>query len=185
MAQRAEIRAAMEAGKSSIDAVGGLYDSALSVYGRFDGAKELKDRHRSLELVVVNGTSNNLKYNDEHFDSGTWFESLKPLVIQPGKAAVAFVANRQGSFMTGVAGGLRFEIEGTGKYLVIGFTNPHMGSYKTSIHVCGSDKPAKYGYDHAEDDSIKFYKEQGFLLAARLSKAKKDAMKLMEYAISK
>lgn len=184
MAQLAEIQAAIEAGKSSINAVGGLYDSALSVYGRFDGARQLKDRHRSLELVV-NGTSNNLKYDGEYFDSGTWFESLNPLVIQPGKAAVAFVANRQGSFMTGVSGGLRFEIEGTGKYLVIGFTNPYMGSYKTSIHVCGSDKTAKYGYDHAENDSIKFDKEQGFLLVALLGEAKKGAIKLMEYKISK
>ena len=105
--------------------------------------------------------------------------------IKLGKAAVAFVANRQGSFMTGVSGGLRFEIEGTGKYLVIGFTNPYMGSYKTSIHVCGSDKTAKYGYDHAENDSIKFDKEQGFLLVALLGEAKKGAIKLMEYKISK
>ena len=81
MAQLAEIQAAIEAGKSSINAVGGLYDSALSVYGRFDGARQLKDRHRSLELVV-NGTSNNLKYDGEYFDSGTWFESLNPVVIQ-------------------------------------------------------------------------------------------------------
>ena len=81
MAQLAEIQAAIEAGKSSIDAVSGLYDSALSVYGSLDGARQLKDRYRSLELVV-NGTSNNLKYDGEYFDSGTWFESLNPVVIQ-------------------------------------------------------------------------------------------------------
>jgi len=65
------VQAAIETGKSSTDAVGGLYDSAVSVYGKFDGARQLKDRHRSLELVV-NGTSNNLKYDGEYFDSGTW-----------------------------------------------------------------------------------------------------------------
>ena len=100
----AEIRAAIEAGRSVIDAVSGLYDSAINFYGKFEGALEFKNRHRSLELVIINGCSKEIKFSNEHFDSGTWFVSPKPLDLKPGEASIAYVANRQGSVATGVSG---------------------------------------------------------------------------------
>lgn len=131
-----------------------------------DGARELKNRARSMELVIANGSKYPLKFCQEYFSSGTWF-SQPDLNVAPGDATIATVANRQGSVLTGVTGGMAWEIVGTRKYLILGFTNPCMGSYKTWIDVL--DRPdAKYGYDHSKDDSVKMYTKEGFALLAQL-----------------
>ena len=74
------------------------------MYRKFEGATEFKERHRSLELAIINGSSKELRFSKEHFDSGTWFVSPEPLVLKPGEASIAYVASRPGSILTGVTG---------------------------------------------------------------------------------
>lgn len=176
-----KVQSMMKGGKS-IDALGSLYDDAFSLYGKFEGAADFQGRHRSLELVIVNGTSYDLEHVEEYFATGTSYEHIKSVCIEPGTAGLAFVTNRQGKW-EGVCGSMRFAIKGTKKYLIIGFTNPECGCYKTSIQVCGSDKPVDYGYEQAFDDKLKNKRQSGFHLVARLGSPKQGGMKLMEYQI--
>ena len=155
-----------------------------SLYGNIDESSVFKGRYRSLELAIINGTTHNLRFDSEYFYSGTWFCSPDKLVVKPGSGTVALVANRAGSAY-GVTGGWRWKIEGTTKYVVMGFTNPSVGCYKTSIQ-CTSDKSvtAESGYDCAYDDSVKFKTENGFILSALLGQAKRGGDKLIEYIVS-
>ena len=186
----AAIAGAAAAGKSAVDAVDGLYDLGKKIYTdarALDGAAEFKDRHRSLELTIVNGTANKLEFEQggDYFDSGTWFTSFRPLVVPPCTAALGFVANRQGSILTGVSGGLRLRIQGTNLALYVGFTNPQFGSLKTSIHVWDASKPASAAYDCTEDDSIKRATENGYRVSALLADPKEGGMRRMEFVIVK
>lgn len=40
------------------------------------------------------------------------------------------VANRQGSWFTGVTGGIKLRIDGTNIFIYLGFNNPYAGGYK-------------------------------------------------------
>ena len=153
------------------------------LYGTLEESEDLKSRHRSLELVLVNGTTKPIRFHSEYFAHGTWFTQPNKLVTQPGSTSVSFIATTGDWY--GVAGGMRYIIEGTGKYLIIGFTNPDSGCYKTFIQ-CTSDAhlKAKHGYNHSFDDKVKFKREEGYTLAALIGEAKKGAMKLMEFIIS-
>jgi hypothetical protein len=183
MAELALIAAAAGEGKSVADTVKGVYEE-LSI---LDGATEFKERHRSIELFIVNGTTTDLVFESggEHFDSGTWFSSLRPLVIKPGHGGLALVANRQGSLFCGVSGGLRLLMKGTPYALFLGFTNPQFGCMKTAIHVWDSSKTAQDVYEVAADDTVKRYTEHGYLLVATLRDSKKGGQRMMEFVISK
>ena len=189
LAAIAGIASAAEAGISVVETVDGVYDLAKKIYtdgSALDGAKEFEDRYRSLELTIVNGTTHKLEFEEggDYFDSGTWFTSFRPLVIESGQAALGFLANRQGSFLTGVTGGLRLNIEGTDLALFMGFTNPAIGSYKNSIHVWEASKEAKEAYECALDDSIKRHVENGYRLVALLAEPNEGGMKRMEFVIT-
>lgn len=146
-----------------------------------DGARELKDRHRSLKLVIANHYNRNLLFRKEYFDSGTMF-SDPDVKVAPGQVTVATVANKQGGFLTGVTGGMAFEIEGTGKYLIIGFCNPHSGSYKFSIGIA-NEPNAELGYNNSWDSSLKQATTDGFALVAKMADSK-IAMRRFVYGIS-
>jgi hypothetical protein len=75
----------------------------------FEGAWDLKDRTRSLQLTLINNSGRRIFIEDVYFDSGTWFKSWPP-VIEKGRLEVATVANKQGSWFTGVTGGVRMRI---------------------------------------------------------------------------
>lgn len=90
-----KVQSMMKGGKS-IDSLGSLYDDAFSLYGKFEGAADFQGRHRSLELVIVNGTSYDLEHVEEYFATGTSYEHIKSVCIEPGTAGLAFVTNRQG-----------------------------------------------------------------------------------------
>ena len=157
---------------------------SLLTRGRLKNSAEFGRRFRSLEIGVINDTSIELEFNEEFFDSGTWFDHFDPLVIKPHKAVVGYVANRQGK-PTGVTGGLKFEIRGKRKYLILGFNNPVLGSYKTSITVTTDSKlGAKDGYLRSRDDSTKKKLEEGYILQATLHEAREDGKKLAVYKIS-
>lgn len=191
MANVVPIAVAAKAGKSIVETVDGVYDLGKKIYtdtsGTLEGATEFKDRHRSLELTIVNGINRDLEFENgsDYFNSGTWYTSLQPLVIKPGTAALGFVANRQGSILTGVTGGLRLGIKGKDYALFLGFTNPQFGCYKTSIHVWPKTRSAEDAYLAASDDSIKCCTEHGYFLRATLEQPKEGGMKRMEYVISK
>ncbi|MCB0370123.1 MAG: hypothetical protein KDD45_12045, partial [Bdellovibrionales bacterium] len=66
-----------------------------------------------------------------YFDSGTWVYSW-PARIKAKTAVTGFVANGQGTWLTGVSGGLKLRVEGHDIFLGLGFTNPQFGGYKNT-----------------------------------------------------
>eukprot|EP00918_Siedleckia_nematoides_P076279 GHVU01166766.1.p1 GENE.GHVU01166766.1~~GHVU01166766.1.p1 ORF type:complete len:194 (-),score=34.70 GHVU01166766.1:550-1131(-) len=178
------IKAAKE-GLDIMDVIGDYYDKTIAIYKKFEGATEFKDRNRSLELLLVNATHHTLVFEEEYFDSGTWFWSPLPLNIKPGKSSIMYVADRQGSILCGVTGGLRYKIEGDNKYLYLGFTNPEAGCYKNFITVTPNKMGAKFGYDNAEDDTVKHLDVAGYHVQCTMKPPKKSDYKMFEYVIYK
>ena len=136
-------------------------------------AERFRRYKRSLELTIHNNTKGaTFKFEEQHFGSGTWFESFTSSVVAPGEFSKALVANRTGA-IAGVAGGLRFSIESKGKekcYLIIGFKNPFVGSYKTYISVEEKPKDAKSGTKNAKTDHHKLFTVyQGYEVEAKLT----------------
>lgn len=182
-AKVAALKEAISSGKDILGDMGEIVDKALAFYGKFEGALEFRDRHRSLELTVVNACRYTLEFDSEHFDSGTWFVSPQPLVIEPGNISVLYVADRQGSFCCGVSGGLKYRIAGSGKCLYVGFTNPHMGCYKTFVDVTGGSEGPQYAYDNSQDDTVKQKNAGGFRVTCTLKEGKKSPFKNFQYTI--
>lgn len=78
----------------------------------FEGAWDIKDRTRSLQLTFVNGLKDKkLEYAGDYFDSGTWYETWKPQFL-PDSVMQGTVANSQGGIFTGVTGGIKLKISG-------------------------------------------------------------------------
>lgn len=151
---------------------------------RLTDSREFGSRWRSLEIGVINDTSSELEFNEDFFASGTWFDHFDPLIIQPHKAVMGYVSNR-GKQPTGVTGGLKFEIRGKRKYLILGFNNPVLGSFKTSITVTTDSKlEAKDGYLRSSNDRTKKKIEEGYILQATLHQARENGKKLAVYKIS-
>ena len=98
---------------------------------------------------------------DTYFDSGTWYQSWVP-ELKAGMVCQGTVANSQGSFMTGVTGGMRLKIKGTGVYIYIGFTNPFSGSYKHYGELSSEWRQARYGYDQSENNNPKNTQIEGY-----------------------
>lgn len=151
---------------------------------RLENPSEFHKRFRSLELGIINDTSKTLGFYEDFFSSGSWFDKFDPLVIEPHCGSVGYVANR-GKKFTGVTGGLKFEIRGTGKYLILGFNNPVLGSFKMSIAVTADPKrDAKSGYLTSSNDKIKKTTQEGYSLQATLHVAREGGNKLAVYKIS-
>lgn len=180
-----EVGNIIRAGGDIAGAVGGLYDSVLGVYDKFDGEKTLKGRHRSLELEIINGSTRRLNWNnDPYFDSGTTFWGPNPATLEPGKVTMWAVANRQGSFATGVTGGAKWGIDGTDLSVVIGFCNPHIGSYKHIVGIRGGGESAQWGYDNSHNEHAKdFVNEYGFRIRSFMAESN-IAMRKFVYCIA-
>ena len=118
--------------------------------------KALQKRWRSLELTVYNKTKGTvLKFHEDYFSTGKWFEPFSASTIPPCSSSMAFVVSKPGA-LTGVTGGCTFTMESKGekaKYVIIGFTNPVVGSYKTYISINDENPGAKNGYDNAKDEN--------------------------------
>ena len=65
------------------------------------------------------------------------------------------VSNRQGSWFTGVTGGIKLRIEGTPVFIYLGFNNPYVGGYKNFGELSEENRNARYGYDSSENNSPK------------------------------
>ena len=89
--------------------------------------------------------------------------------------------------MQGVTGGMMFKFEEkkATNYLIIGFTNPYAGCYKTYISI--SDRPlgAENGYDNAEDDSEKCTTIGKFKVEASIRPALFGADKSMRFTLTR
>lgn len=159
--------------------------------------KMFSRRFRSLELTISNETSGvSLKFpgeDGEFFKTGTWFEHFCPRVVSPGTYSKGFVTNKSRA-PTGVTGGLKFIIESTNdteataarpKYLIIGFTNPLLGCYKTFISITTNPNlGARHGYDNAENNTHKFKTVEGFNIEAYLTCPAEGGNKQMIFKIS-
>ena len=145
---------------------------------------DFASRFRSLEIEVINDTSSELEFYEDFFSSGTWFHRFDPLVLKPHESVTGYVANEAGE-PTGVTGGLKFIIRGTRKYLILGFNNPVLGCYKTSIMVTTDpDISAKHGNLTSKNDEAKKKTEKGYTLRATLYEAREKGDKLAVYKIS-
>lgn len=166
----AQVSGAIKAGADVLDSVGKLKDSVDTLYRKFDGATLFKERHRTLELLVINATKRRLIWEEAFFDSGTTFSGPVPVNVLPCKGEYAeegaglwAVANTAGSILTGVSGGGKWRIEGTPFALVIGFTNPQFGEYKNAIGIASRFADPKAGYDACENIHAKQYDAFGFV----------------------
>jgi len=168
-------------GNPIVEHVSNTYDAVMDLYDKLDGADAFKDRNRPLELTVINGLKKKLRFKNEYFNSGTFYVHPKPLDIPPGGVSPLFVTNRQAA-LTGVTGGLEYEIVGTGKSLVIGFTNPLTGGYKNFIDV-GAGLTAQYAYENSHDDKVKREPKGEFEISATKEKPKEGASMRFEYTI--
>ena len=155
-----------------------------SLYGHFIETKKWKGRTRKLEVVVINGTTKHLQFDEDYFETGHWFSAPPSLFLQPGSGVVGFAANRPG-FLTGVTGGMRWKIEGTSKYVVIGFTNPRVYRNKTFIQCTSEQKmTAKMGYKRTYDDRLKFEMVDGFVVSAIVHPGRKGGNLLYEFIVA-
>lgn len=150
-----------KAGSWSFDFVSGRINGFQRL---FSGANNVRDRHRSLCLTIVNATNKNLLLDHSHFDSGSYVQSFAK--IPAGTAEAALVANKQGSFCCGVSGGLSFKIEGTNTHIGCGFTNPHWGGYKFSA-LFGNKDISEAAYHQAKGNEPVIRKEGEFELQVR------------------
>ena len=82
-----------------------------------------------------------------------------------------------------------FEMESGGsarrKHLIIGFTNPLMGGYKTFISVTKDPSlGARHGYEMAKNNKHKFKTVEGFNVEAYLTSPAEGGSKQMMFTIS-
>jgi hypothetical protein len=133
----------------------------------FEGSWNIKGRSRTLQLTFSNLLRQQVSYAGDYFDSGVWYKTWTP-TMRPGSITQGTVANRQGSFMTGVTGGIKLRIEaGNGKpaaYIYLGFNNPYVGGYKNFGEISTLNKPPKYGYSKSSNNSPKNSVSNGYRL---------------------
>ncbi|MBL4710343.1 MAG: hypothetical protein JKY48_18080 [Flavobacteriales bacterium] len=129
-----------------------------------EDAKDFSDRLRPVVLTIINASSHELTWDKPSFESGTTFAGPSLINIKPNDGAVWWVANRQGAFVTGVAGGGKWFLKGTDSCLIIGFSSPYTGSDKSFITVRKANKLANVGYGGLEDPEAKQATEENFYI---------------------
>lgn len=178
------IRESIDFGKDVLESVEGLYGASKARYEDLTDAKirEFKNTYRPLELGIINGSNQTLRFDGQYFESGTWFVKPQPNEVPPGTACILFVANKTGK-SHGVSGAAKYAICGTSDYLYIGFRNPEVGGYRTFIAV-SNNRPAKWAFDNSVDDRTKTIFEENYQLSATLRKPRKCSYKFFEYCIA-
>ncbi len=181
---------ALNAGADVIYAVVELNKAVMNLYSAFEGSTEFSDRHRTLELVVVNATQKRLIWEKSFFESGTTFAAPIPFNIMPVAeqsltgALLWGVANAKGSIMTGVSGAGKWRIEGSEFALAIGFTNPQFGVMKSAIGIVGRDAPVRVAYDACEDGEAKQYSAMGYVVRVYANNAQAGGQRRFVYCIA-
>ena len=136
-------------------------------------------------MEIINNSKYTFTFTSSYFESGSLFDTSRPKDIQAGGKDTIYVANKEGSLATGVAGGLDFKIQGsTGDLnLYIGFSNPQFGSYKTFIAV-NKGKSAEWAYDQIDDETFKRLSQSGFDLTAAIRPGKRGIYRTFEFTIA-
>jgi hypothetical protein len=98
----------------------------------------LTEKHRWMTVTIHNETQYSLVYMGYWFDSGRFFDA--PTNVRPYESMTFSVCSKDGSILTGVTGGARFELrmpeEGGGYQsldIAVGFARPQIGSIKSSV----------------------------------------------------
>lgn len=163
-----KVSTAIYMGMNVIDSVSCLKEAVGKLYASVEGTMDLADRHRSLEMVIVNATRHPLLWEEPYFDSGTTFSGPMPINIAPVDevdpmgAALWTVANDKGSILTGVSGAGKWLIAGTRLAVNIGFTNPQYGGFKNEIGIVGRDAAPRLAYLACDNMHAKEYDLCGF-----------------------
>ena len=163
-----------------MNVIPGMFSTFKHCYGNFRD-DEFKQRKRSLELTIINGTDRCLRFKDEYFSTGTWFLSPQPLVIKPSEGSLLYVVSREKA-MSGVAGGLEYELDGTDMNLYMGFSNPILGCYKSFIQL-NSYQSAKWACSNCLNDTVKHHKNNGYLVTATMRSPFYSPFRRIEYTI--
>ncbi|MBO9883563.1 hypothetical protein [Xanthomonas sp. D-109] len=181
---------AVQAGVDVTNSVVELKNTVMNLYSAFEGAAEFCDRHRTLELLVVNGTQQRLIWEESFFDSGTTFAGPTPMNIMPISeqsltgASLWAVANSKKSILTGVSGAGKWRIEGSDLALAIGFTNPQIGATKSAIGIVGRNAPVRVAYDACEDADAKQYSALGYVVGVYADHEKAGGQRRFVYCIA-
>jgi hypothetical protein len=184
------VAAAVDSGANVINAVTSLSIAVKTLYSTYEGTKEFGERHRSLELIVVNATRRRLIWQESIFNSGTTFAGPMPMnvlpvdTIDPTGATLWTVANGQGSLLTGVSGGGKWRLEGTPFSLVLGFTNPQFGSIKSEIGLVSCDARADLAYNACANLEAKHYEMLGYTLSVYADEARAGGDRRLVFCIS-
>lgn len=189
-AAHAAVVGAIKGGTEVIGAVSELKSAVEQLYQSFEGAKDFKDRHRSLELLVINATSKPLTWQPPYFDSGTTYAGPIPINVpaadadHPAGVSLWTVANGQGSIATGVSGAGKWKIGNSGFSFLIGFTNPQFGSFKNAIIIAPDNAAAKSAYDASEDVHAKQVSDHGFTATVYADEGKVGGHRRFVFAIA-
>ena len=175
---------AIKQGADILNQGAALYDAVQGIYNRLEGATKLEERHRSLELLIVNVSKHRLTWSAPYFDSGTSIWGPIEMNVEPGKASLWTVANRGGSVLTGVTGGGKWNIDGTDSSFIIGFCNPAMGSHKNIVAIRGADEAPRWGYDNSENDDAKQFTQSGFYVKVYMDQPKFSPYRRFVYCIA-
>jgi hypothetical protein len=171
-------------GQDVVKAVDGFYDALQGLYSKLSGTNNFKDRTRSLELLMVNGSTRKLVWAAPYFDSGTTFSGPDPMNIEPGQSSLWLVTSSAGGWATGVTGGGKWNIEGTDKSVVIGFCNPFAGSYKNVIGIRAWNEDQRWGYDNSQDEQAKQSTDSGFYVRVYMNESKLSPFRRFVYCIA-
>ena len=111
---------------------------------------DLREMTRALIVQITNQTHHTLRTKKFQFDSGVLRKSTNA-EIRPNSIAAYSFSNRQGSWMTGLSG--EMYLEGGGKDVCIGFSNPYSGGYKGYTTVARRLKPEDWTSWYEMDDT--------------------------------
>ncbi|ASC72637.1 uncharacterized protein XM38_035950 [Halomicronema hongdechloris C2206] len=125
----------------------------------------ITDKARWFTMTLNNQTQWDIQYVTSYFDSGRYFTA--PTTVEPFKDMEFSGCDKDGSIGTGVSGGSAFKIQiptTDGGYetinFAVGWSNPFIGSFKTSI-VLSNDPKDAYNQIQEGTSSISSDKFQG------------------------
>jgi hypothetical protein len=113
----------------------------------------LQGKDHWLMMTVYNQTQYPLVFLASYFNSGRFYTA--PTNVPPFKDMTFSGCASDGSLLTGVSGGVQFQIGVPGNPLTfgIGFSNPQIGAYKASV-VAGDGATAEQAYDKIDNTTI-------------------------------
>ena len=143
---------------------------------------EFANRRRTLDIAILNNTTDTLRFVEDYFYCGSWYVSPKPVNIPPREISIAYVSSRKPSIL-GVNGGVMYELLRQSKFLYIGFDNPTIGSYKTFIDLSGQRRSAEWACRQTKTDSVKNHYDGNYHIMAVLKPPTQSKFRLLRYTL--